>query len=107
MPFFRGITICSAFGNLLLPASNAIARSAARSGITWPTGAGLLKKGGIVDATIISAPPSTKNRNNACDLEMHRTKKGNRWHFGMKLHIGTDPRDLVHHLEGTAASVAT
>ena len=78
-----------------------------RSGITWPSGGGVLKKGGIVDATIISAPSSTGNESNARDPEMHQTKKGNRWHFGMKLHIGTDPRGLVHHLEGTAASVAT
>ena len=66
----------------------------------------LLKKGGIVDATIISAPSSTGNESNAHDPGMHQTKKGNRWHFGMKLHIGTDPRGLVHHLEGTAANVA-
>ena len=72
------------------------------SGITWPSGGGLLKKGSIVDATIISAPSSTKN--NARDPEMHRTRKGCQWHFGMKLHIGTDPRGLVHHLEGTAAN---
>ena len=64
---------------------------------------GLLKKGSIVDATIISAPSSTKN--NARDPEMHRTRKGSQWHFGMKLHIGTDTRGLVHHLEGTAANV--
>ena len=66
---------------------------------------GVLKKGGIVDATIISAPSSTGNGSNARDLEMHRTRKGNRWHFGMKLHIGTNTRGLLHHLEGTAANV--
>ena len=65
----------------------------------------LLKKGTIVDATIISAPSSTGNESNARDPEMHQTKKGNQWHFGMKLHIGTDTRGLVHHLEGTAANV--
>ncbi len=65
----------------------------------------MLKKGTIVDATIISAPSSTGNGSNARDPEMHQTRKGNRWHFGMKLHIGTDPRGLVHHLEGTAANV--
>ena len=48
----------------------------------------LLKKGGIVDATILSAPSSTGNESNARDPEMHRTRKGNQWHFGMKLHIG-------------------
>ncbi len=67
----------------------------------------LLKKGTIVDATIISAPSSTKNESNDRAPEMHQTKKGNQWHFGMKLHIGTDTRGLVHHLEGTAANVAT
>ncbi len=51
----------------------------------------VLEKGIIVDATIISAPSSTKNRSNARDPEMHRTRKGNRRHFGMKLHIGTAP----------------
>ena len=67
----------------------------------------LLKKGSIIDATIISAPSSTRNESSARDPEMHRTRKGNRWHFGMKLHIGTDPRGLARHLEGTAANVAT
>ena len=68
-------------------------------------GRGLLKEGSIVDATIISAPSSTKNESNTRDLEMHQARKGNRWHFGMKLHIGTDHRGLVHHPEGTAANV--
>ena len=66
---------------------------------------GLLKKGSIVDATIVSVPSSTRNGNNARDPEMHRTKKENQWHFGMKLHVGTDPRGLMHHPEGTAANV--
>ncbi len=68
-------------------------------------GGGVLKKGTIVDATIISAPSSTRNRSNARDPEMHRTRKGNRWHFGMKLHIGTDPWGLARHPEGTVANV--
>ncbi len=51
----------------------------------------MLKKGTIVDATIISAPSSTKNESNARAPGMHQTRKGNQWHFGMKLHIGTDP----------------
>ncbi len=51
----------------------------------------LLKKGSIVDATIISVPSSTGNESNARDPEMHQTRKGNQWHFGMKLYIGTDP----------------
>ena len=76
-----------------------------RSGITWPRGGILLKKGSIVDTAIISAPLSTGNESNARGPEMHRTRKGNRRHFGMKPHICTDPRGLVHHLEGTAANV--
>lgn len=50
----------------------------------------LLKRGSIVDATIIAAPSSTKNESGERDPEMHQTKKGNQWHFGMKAHIGVD-----------------
>jgi len=65
-----------------------------------------LSGGTIVDATLIAAPPSTKNRDKARDPEMHQTKKGNQWHFGMKVHIGTDSRSgLVHHVSVTAANV--
>ena len=61
-----------------------------------------LSGGTIVDATLIAAPPSTKNEDKQRDPEMHQTKKGNEWHFGMKLHIGTDSQTgLVH-----SASVA-
>jgi transposase, IS5 family len=57
----------------------------------------LLREGTIVDATIIAAPPSTKNRAKARDPEMHQAKKGNEWHFGMKAHIGVDAvSGLVH-----------
>jgi transposase, IS5 family len=56
----------------------------------------LLKSGTIVDATIIAAPSSTKNASEERDPEMHQTKKGKNWHFGMKLHIGTDKKGLVH-----------
>jgi IS5 family transposase len=66
----------------------------------------LLKEGTLVDATIIAAPPSTKNAGKARDPEMHQTKKGNEWHFGMKAHIGTDLQGLVHTVVGTAANVA-
>lgn len=66
----------------------------------------LLKAGTIVDATIIEAPPSTKNAAQARDPEMHQTKKGATWHFGMKAHVGTDLRGIVHHLTTTAAHVA-
>jgi IS5 family transposase len=66
----------------------------------------LLKSGTIVDATIIAAPPSTKNAEHARDPEMHQTKKGKDWHFGMKAHVGTDKRGTVHSLVTTAANAA-
>ena len=52
----------------------------------------LMRQGTIVDATIISAPSSTKNAAKARDPEMHQTKKGNQWYFGMKAHLGVDSR---------------
>ena len=59
-----------------------------------------------MDASIIAAPSSTKNRARARDPEMHQTKKGNAWHFGMKLHIGVDAATgVVHSLTTTAANV--
>ena len=65
-----------------------------------------LKTGTIVDATIIGAPSSTKNRDKARDPEMHQTRKGNQWHFGMKLHIGVDSESgLAHSAVVTAANV--
>jgi IS5 family transposase len=67
----------------------------------------LMKEGTIVDATIIAAPSSTKNARKERDPEMHQTKKGNEWHFGMKAHIGVDAQSgLVHTVAGTAANVA-
>lgn len=66
----------------------------------------LLKSGTIVDATIIAAPPSTKNADKARDPEMHQTRKGKDWHFGMKAHVGTDKRGIVHSLSTTPANVA-
>ena len=67
----------------------------------------LLKRGTIVDATIIEAPSSTKNADGERDPEMHQTKKGNQWHFGMKAHIGVDvDLGLVHTVTTTAANVA-
>ena len=50
----------------------------------------LLREGTCVDATLIAAPPSTRNRARKRDPEMSQTKKGNQWHFGMKLHVGAD-----------------
>jgi IS5 family transposase len=64
----------------------------------------LLKSGTIVDATIIEAPPSTKNEAKARDPEMRQTKKGKQWHFGMKAHVGTDLTGLVHTLVTTDAA---
>ena len=66
-----------------------------------------LRSGTIVDATIIAAPSSTKNKDGERDPAMHQTKKGNQWYFGMKAHIGVDEHSgLVHHVECTAANVA-
>jgi transposase, IS5 family len=58
----------------------------------------LLKSGTIVDATIIAAPSSTKNAEGERDPEMHQTRKGKDWHFGMKVHVGTTKQGLVHSL---------
>lgn len=66
----------------------------------------LLKSGTIVDATIVSAPSSTKNAPQTRDPEMHQTRKGKQWYFGMKLHIGTDPHGVVHRLTATDAAAA-
>lgn len=65
----------------------------------------LLKGGTMVDATIIHASPSTKNQEKARDPEMHQTKKGNQWFFGMKVHVGADIKSgLVHTVSVTAAN---
>ena len=64
-----------------------------------------LREGSIVDASIIEAPSSTKNRTRERDPEMHQTKKGNQWHFGMKVHVGVDSETgIVHSLSTTAAN---
>ncbi len=66
-----------------------------------------LSKGTIVDATIIAAPSSTKNAEKARDPDMHQTKKGNQWYFGMKAHVGIDSRSkIIHAVVATAANVA-
>lgn len=63
--------------------------------------------GTIVDATIINAPSSTKNADKARDPDMHQTKKGNQWYFGMKAHLGVDSRTkIIHAVVATAANVA-
>ncbi len=65
----------------------------------------LLKRGSIVDATIIAAPSSTKNAEGERDPDMHQTKKGEQWYFGMKAHIGVDADSgLVHTVTTTAAN---
>jgi IS5 family transposase len=65
-----------------------------------------LSRGTIVDASIISAPSSTKNKEKARDPQMHQTRKGNQWYFGMKAHIGVDSRSkLIHSVVATAANV--
>ena len=66
----------------------------------------MMKEGTVVDATLISAPSSTKNAEKKRDPEMHQTKKGNQWYYGMKAHTGVDAQSgLVHAVEATAANV--
>lgn len=65
----------------------------------------LLRQGTLVDATLVAAPPSTKNRDQARDPEMHQTKKGNNYYFGLKAHIGVDAESgLTHTVVTTAAN---
>ena len=66
----------------------------------------MMREGTIIDATLISAPSSTKNAKKKRDPEMHQTKKGNQWYYGMKAHTGVDTESgLVHTVEATAANV--
>ncbi|MBL8419005.1 MAG: IS5 family transposase [Dechloromonas sp.] len=79
---------------------NAIAHHLATKGL-------MLRRGTIVDATLIAAPPSTKNQVGKRDPAMHQSKKGNQWYFGMKAHIGVDAHfGLVHTVIGTAGNVS-
>jgi transposase, IS5 family len=66
----------------------------------------MLKSGTIVDATIINAPSSTKNEERKRDPQMHQTRKGKNWYFGMKVHVGTDKKGLVHSLATGPANEA-
>ena len=67
----------------------------------------MMREGTIVDATLIAAPPSTKNKDGKRDPEMQQSKKGNDWHFGIKAHVGVDAASgLVHTVMGTAGNVA-
>lgn len=66
----------------------------------------ILKRGTIVDSTIIAAPSSTKNKDKKRDPDAHSVKKGSQWHFGYKAHIGVDKKTgIVHHVKVTAANV--
>lgn len=66
-----------------------------------------LRQGTIVDATLIAAPPSTKNETGQRDPEMHQSRKGKQWYFGMKAHIGVDADSgLVHSVVGTSGNVS-
>ncbi len=93
------------FRNLLI--NNGIQEKLFAQVYTLLTERGLiLKKGTIVDSTIIAAPSSTKNREKKRDPDAHQTKKGNSWHFGYKAHIGVDKDSgLVHTLKVTSANV--
>lgn len=82
-------------GNVLFSVIN---KSLTREGLS-------LKEGTIVDATIISAPTSTKNKSGKRDPEMSQTKKGNEWRFGMKMHIGVDDATgCIHSIDTTSAN---
>jgi IS5 family transposase len=93
---FRHLLELHGLGRRIFKAVNA---QLARSGMT-------VGRGTIVDATIIHAPTSTKNKAKERDPEMHSTQKGNQWYFGMKAHIGVDSKHgLVHSLVATPANV--
>lgn len=67
----------------------------------------MLRAGTVVDATLISAPSSTKNASGERDPEMHQSKKGNQWYFGMKAHVGVDAESgLAHTVRGTSGNVS-
>ena len=90
----------------LLEGNNLSLQLLATINATLATKGLMLKTGTVVDATLIAAPSSTKNSSGERDPEMHQTKKGNQWHFGMKAHIGVDAESgLVHTVIGTAANV--
>ena len=94
---FRRLIETNALAPMLLDRVNALLT---RKGL-------MLKRGSIVDATIIAAPSSTKNSDGERDPEMHQTKKGNQWYFGMKAHIGVDTDSgFVHTVVTTPANEA-
>ena len=92
---FRHLLEKHGLGEKLLAAINA---SLEARGLT-------LREGTVVDASIVAAPTSTKNKAGERDPEMHQTKKGNQWHFGMKMHVGADAETgVAHSLAATAAN---
>ena len=94
---FRHMIEANGIGKILFDAINRVLTQCGR----------MMKGGTIVDATIINAPSSTKNSTSQRDPEMHQTRKGNEWFFGMKTHIGVDAgTGYVHTVEATAANVA-
>jgi IS5 family transposase len=94
---FRHLLQGNGMGKVLLKAMNTYLRE---NGIK-------VGNGTIVDATIISAPSSTKNQDGKRDPEMHQTAKGKQWYFGMKAHIGVDSRTkIIHTIKASAANVA-
>jgi transposase, IS5 family len=93
---FRHLIEAHGLGRDMLAAVNA---HLATKGVKIGTGT-------IVDATIIAAPPSTKNADGTRDPDMHQVKKGNQWHFGMKAHLGVDSKEkIIHTVVATAANV--
>jgi len=93
---FRHLIEANGLGEILFEAVNA---HLSAKGIKVGTGS-------IMDATIIAAPSSTKNEDGKRDPEMHQTKKGNQWYFGLKAHIGVDSNaKIVHSVAATAANV--
>ena len=98
-------TVCK-FRHLL--ESNKLGKNAAEGDERAPEESGIkIGTGTIVDATIISAPSSTKNQDGKRDPEMHQTAKGKQWYFGMKAHIGVDSRTkIIHTIKASAANVA-
>ena len=91
-----GVAMTERIGKLFFDAINRCLERAGR----------MMRGGSIVDATLISAPSSTKNAEKKRDPEMHSVKKGNQWHFGMKCHTGVDAGSgFVHTVEATAANV--
>jgi IS5 family transposase len=93
---FRHLIEANGLGEILFEAVNAYLSA---RGIKVGTGS-------IMDATIIAAPSSTQNEDGKRDPEMHRSKKGNQWYFGLKAHIGVDSKaKIVHSVAATAANV--